>query len=152
MAMLRFFALISIAILAVNSSAAGTNVYKCGSTYSQTPCDGTAPVRMDDSRSQKQKAQSEAVAKNQARTANSLEKTRLKEEAQALAQAKELSQANAKAAALANKKKAVQATADASNPTILSAPTNKSKNKKEPQYFTAKESAMPRKSASSPGK
>ncbi len=149
---LPIIALILIATWSVNTRATGTNIYKCGSTYSQTPCDDAAPVRIDDSRTQRQKEQSESIAKNQAKVANSMEKARLKDEAQALTQANKLNQASARAAALASKKKGALAAQDSGKPVVLSAPASKGKNRKEPEYFTAKGNAVPDKSATGPGK
>lgn len=60
--------------------AEAQNAYRCGNSYSQTPCPGGVAVDADDSRSQAQKAQSDSATKRDLRTADSLEKTRLQQE------------------------------------------------------------------------
>ena len=148
---LPIFALILIAGWAINTWATGTNVYKCGATYSQTPCERAIPVRVDDDRSPDQKKQSDVSTQQQARTANALEKTRVKEENLAQSEATKLHQASAKISTKAEtnkKKKAAQEAQDAQKPVLLSPPTGKGKRKKEPEYFTAKAAQAPRAAAS----
>ncbi len=142
------FALILIAGVAINTRATGMNVYKCGSTYSQTPCESAVPMRVEDGRSAAQKVQADAATKHQARTANTLEETRVKEESQALATAIKLNQASAKAAAQNSKKKAAQEAKVAEKPIVLNPPAAKGKSKRAAEYFTAKASTSPSKPAS----
>jgi hypothetical protein len=61
--------------------AAAQNVYRCGDSYSQTPCAGGAVVNSDDPRSASQRAQTTQAAQRDARAADAMEKARLKEEA-----------------------------------------------------------------------
>lgn len=129
MTKLRLFALFFIAACAGPTWATGSNVYKCGSTYSQTPCDGAVSVRVDDARSKEQKLQSDASVVQQGKAANAMEKTRLREEAQAIAQskpAKSTEKLSAKA----------QSKADTDMTGTLK---NRKGRKKESEFFTAKE-------------
>lgn len=77
---LSSIALILIVTCAIQAKAQTPNAYRCGNSYSQTPCPGGAPVDAADSRSSAQKAQSEAVIQRDKSTANSMEKSRLQEE------------------------------------------------------------------------
>ena len=85
MTKLRLFALFLIAPLSGFTWASGPIVYKCGSSYSQIPCDGATPLKMDDSRSKAQKLQSDADVAQQRQKADAMEKSRLQDEAKALA-------------------------------------------------------------------
>ncbi len=58
-------------------------VYRCGNTYSQQPCFDATTVQTEDPRSESQKAQARQAAQRDAKLANDMEKSRLKEEAQA---------------------------------------------------------------------
>ena len=70
---------------ALSMSAAAQTVYKCGQTYSQTPCPGAVPLSVDDGRSAAQKAQSQAVIKQDAKNAEAMQKDRLAQEKRDLA-------------------------------------------------------------------
>ena len=59
---------------------AAQTVYRCGETYSQTPCPGAVPLSVEDSRSAAQKAQSQAVARQDARTAEQMRRDRQAQE------------------------------------------------------------------------
>ena len=137
MTSLRPFALFFIAACAGPSWSAGPNIYKCGSTYSQTPCDGAQAMQVDDARSKEQKLQSETATKRQGKTANAMEQARLKEEAQA----------NARGQPKKTTTKPViktQAKAPADSGSMSTATDNKRK-KKESEFFTAKEAAPAKK-------
>lgn len=73
-------ALFLVALCAIQITAHGQNAYRCGNSYSQTPCPGGAAVDTADSRSSAQKAQSDAVIERDKATANSMEKSRLQQE------------------------------------------------------------------------
>ena len=133
MTKLRLFALFFIATCAVSAWAAGSNVYKCGSTYSQTPCDGAVPVRVDDTRSKEQKSQSDADIVQQGKTANAMEKARLKEEARAIAQSQS-SQTAPKPNSKVKSGSSVSAASKGGKP-----------EKKEAEFFIAKEAAPAKK-------
>ena len=77
---LTSLAIILIATCSFLTRADAQNAYRCGNSYSQTPCPGGVPVDADDSRSKAQKAQSESAIKRDVRTADSMEKTRLQQE------------------------------------------------------------------------
>lgn len=130
------FALFFIAAWAGSTWAAGSNVYKCGSTYSQTPCDGAVMVPVDDARSKAQKIQADAATVQQGKTANAMEKARLKEEARALAQGKPAKPSPKTAAQAPSKPKA--------DTNVLAPKSNKGK-KKEPEFFTAQDAAPAKK-------
>ena len=61
-------------------------IYRCGNTYSQTPCPGGAIVAADDRRSAEQKAQTDAAAAQAARQADGMQRERLALERAANAQ------------------------------------------------------------------
>ena len=133
---LQLFALFFIATWAGSTWTAGTNVYKCGSTYSQTPCEGAVAVQVNDARSKEQKSQSDATIVQQGKTAQAMEKARLKDEAQAIAHNKP---------AKSTAKPAAKAPAEPKNDTLTAGTAKKTKGKKkEPEFFTAKE-AVPAK-------
>lgn len=134
---LRLFALFFIAAWAGSTWAAGTNVYKCGSTYSQTPCEGAVAVQVNDARSKEQKSQSDAAIVQQGKVANAMEKVRLKEEAQVIAQHKPKK---------TTVKPAAKAPAEPKTDTLTPSTAKKSKGKKEePEFFTAKEATPAKK-------
>ena len=60
--------------------AQAQNVYRCGESYSNTPCPGARVVPTDDARSPAQRAQTDAATRRDARSAQVLENERLKEE------------------------------------------------------------------------
>ena len=76
---------IAIAIFFIASPALSTvsmaqNVYKCGATYSQIPCEGSVSLNMADQRSKEQQLQSGTVATKDAKAATAMEKARRQEE------------------------------------------------------------------------
>jgi len=75
--------LIFMAVCALGAvqPAAAQNVYRCGDTYSQRPCAGGTLVPTDDARSDAQRAEARAAAQRNGKTADAMEKARLKEEA-----------------------------------------------------------------------
>jgi len=77
------FATILIAATSLPIGAAAQNVYKCGSAYSQQPCPGGQALTAGDGRSLQQERESAHTAKRDARLADTMEKDRLKQEAQA---------------------------------------------------------------------
>lgn len=77
------FAALLLALFACRVPAQAQNVYRCGESYSNTPCAGAVVVPTDDRRSAAQRAQTDAAAKRDARSAQVLENERLKREAKA---------------------------------------------------------------------
>ena len=60
--------------------ASGQTVYRCGSTYSQTPCGVGVEIEVDDSRTPEQRTQADESRKRQAELAQTLEQERLTQE------------------------------------------------------------------------
>ncbi|CAN5443020.1 hypothetical protein BH11PSE7_BH11PSE7_13450 [soil metagenome] len=73
-------AVLSMMCLAGPMAGAQT-VYRCGSSYSQSPCPAGVAVAVDDPRSAQQKQETEAAARHDSKTADGMEKSRLKQEA-----------------------------------------------------------------------
>lgn len=113
-----------IAACAVSTGAWGQKVYRCGATYSQTPCQDAVTIDADDARSQAQKTQADQSTARDIKTANTLEQARLKEEETAAARSQRVTQGH-KSSTAKSKAKTV-ATAQ-----------KKSKKKKDPEFFTA---------------
>ncbi len=63
--------------------AAAQPVYRCGSSYSQTPCQGATTVETSDPRTAADAARAEAATRADAKRADALEKARLAQEAKA---------------------------------------------------------------------
>jgi hypothetical protein len=116
-------AIMLIALLAFLPGVHAQNAYRCGNSYSQTPCPGGVPVAADDSRSKAQKAQSESVIKRDLRTGEAMEKSRLQQE-----------EAQKRTAQLpAEKPVAKSTTTEPGKPT-----QSTKKRSRAPEYFTAK--------------
>ena len=128
-------AIIFIAAPALSTGSKAQNIFKCGATYSQVPCEGSVALNMADRRSKEQQLQSGKIVKQDARTAAAMEKARLKEEASAGANSLGAPKATRPPAATPEKKQNSVPTT-----TILSAGTGSkgspSKNK-DPEFFTA---------------
>lgn len=141
MKQLLSLATIFIATCLISTGAAGQDVYRCGSTYSQKPCPDALVVDVQDARSKTQKAESDAAIQREAAAGNAMEKARLKAEAQQRAD-------NAKAASTQNKKAASKPKGAASAPAPADATASSSQpdkghakkksKKKEPEFFTAR--------------
>jgi hypothetical protein len=69
-----------MASFALTTGAAGQQVYKCGSSYSQEPCPGASVIDVTDQRTSEQKMQTDMASRRDATNAASLEKTRLQQE------------------------------------------------------------------------
>ncbi len=124
-----------LVLLAACTGAAAQQVYRCGNSYSQTPCAGAVPVQTDDPRTAEQRAaaqQSQSAAKALARD---MEATRRKDAAQAMA-ADKLALARAVAA---------QKKAEDKKPTPAKAKKKAGGTRtvkvKEPEFFTATDGA-----------
>lgn len=77
---------LSITLLCLAASgwtapAAAQDIYRCGDSYSQQRCPGGVLVPTEDARSAAQGKQTSVAAQRDARTADAMEKARLKEEA-----------------------------------------------------------------------
>lgn len=113
-----------IAASDLSTSAGAQNVYRCGDSYSQSPCAGGVAVDASDSRTRAQQAQAAADTARARQAANALEKDRLKQEEAAARADRQAPQADAG--------KAPTATHD-----TKPAHTSKKKPAKQPPYFTA---------------
>ncbi len=67
--------------LGIALPGAAETVYRCGESYSQQPCPGGKAVQADDPRSESQRAQTRDAARRDAKVADEMQKSRLKEEA-----------------------------------------------------------------------
>ena len=65
------------------------NIYKCGSSYSQTPCAGGQVLNVDDARSPAQQQQTQEATNNAKKLADQLKKQRLAQEKQAVNDARQ---------------------------------------------------------------
>jgi len=73
-------AAIALALLACGSAAA-EEVYRCGNAYSQKPCPGGTTVQVEDTRSAAQNKASIEQTQRDAKSAEAMQKERVKEEA-----------------------------------------------------------------------
>ena len=114
----KHLALTTVAVLSICQAAAAQQVYRCGNSYSQTPCTGAIAINTDDARTPEQRAEAKQALASDKALAKELEASRRKDEARALAADKQaLAQAAArhkklekpvavKKPAVANKRKA----------------------------------------------
>ena len=119
-------ALLLLSLHALSAGAQSQTIYRCGSRYSQVPCEGAVEINAQDARTAAQKTASVKAIERDGRTAETLEKTRLQAEKQRADQDLKLLQAQVKASKVAQK------------PSAKSLKTEK-KNQAEP--FVAKASA-----------
>ena len=77
--------MVFIAIGSMSTWASAQNVYRCGNTYSQTPCPSGKSLDVTDSRTADQKKQTDAAAASSAKAGDNMEKTRLAQEQRDLA-------------------------------------------------------------------
>jgi hypothetical protein len=75
-------AMIFGACCALSTSAASEIVYRCGTVYSQKPCADGVSIEVQDARTLEQKSEADASTRKQSATANAMEASRLKVEAQ----------------------------------------------------------------------
>ncbi len=114
-----------IAACAVSTGAlAQKTIYRCGATYSQIPCAGGTTLEANDTRSKTDKNEADNATKRDIKQARDMEKTRLKNENDALAAARLSAKSDAKL-----QDKSVKEPHEAKKP---------KHKKKEPEFFTAK--------------
>ncbi len=135
--------LASLVAVSTCTGVAAQQVYRCGSSYSQTPCAGAVVVPTDDPRTAEQRAAAKQGLIADKALAKDLEATRRKDAAQALA-ADKLALARAEAA---HKKTDVKQATPA-NAKKKTGGTRKAK-AKEPAFFTATDGATSSKKKSS---
>lgn len=123
--------LIALACTVTASQSGAQKVYRCGSVYSQTPCEGAVTLDVNDSRTAAQKREADQLIEREAKAAKGMEARRIQEEKQVAARdaaaRKETEQrklAESRAAAAAQKP-----------PEHHLKPAKKGK--KEPEFFTA---------------
>ncbi len=75
--------IVAIAAMSLCTGLSAQTVYCCGNSYSQTPCPGDGTVDATDRRTPEQRKAHEASVEHEKRAGNTLEQTRLKEEAAA---------------------------------------------------------------------
>lgn len=124
------FATFLIAACALSTGAmAQKTIYRCGSNYSQVPCEGAVSVDASDARTQADKREADKATQRDMKQGKDMEKMRIKEEKEALAQNRSANASTSKAVAGQPEK------ADAG----LHEKAKRSKHKKkEPEFFTAK--------------
>jgi len=69
-----------IVITAVSTAAGAENIYKCGNSYSQTPCTDGKVLSIEDTRDAQQKKVVDANTRRDAKLAKDMEKERLAQE------------------------------------------------------------------------
>lgn len=74
-----------VAVCAFSSAAWAQNTYRCGDSYSQTPCPGGVILDTADKRTHAQKVQTDKASQRDAQIADAMEKARLQQEAKDLA-------------------------------------------------------------------
>lgn len=77
---LPFLAIIFIATIAISTWAEAEIIYKCGSTYSSSPCPGGTLLTIDDARDPAQKQQADAATRRDTELAAAMEKERMAQE------------------------------------------------------------------------
>lgn len=81
-----FLAALLISLFAASKGLQAQNIYKCGNSYSQTPCPGANTLTLDDARDAAQKQQSDAATRRDTGLAAALEKDRIAKEKIAVVQ------------------------------------------------------------------
>ena len=121
------FACVLAASAMFATEAWAQTIYKCANVYSQQLCPGAVTLNVDDSRTQAQKAQADAVSAQAAKAAASLQKDRLAQEKLELAKR-------------ANKP---MRPAVAAKPNVANGSAKQAR-KPVPEYFTASVAAPPK--------
>ena len=119
------FAIVIIANCSIPTWSNAQNLYRCGNTYSQTPCDNGKAIDVTDSRTAAQQKQAAAANSNRMAQAGALEKERLAREKRVLT----------------TKKGPAAVIAPAAGPSGVPAPTDKAlakKRKKAAAEFAGK--------------
>jgi hypothetical protein len=133
----------SLVLLAACTGAAAQQVYRCGNSYSQTPCAGAVAVQTDDPRTAEQRAAAQQAQSAAKAFAKDMETTRRKEEAQALAADKLALTRAAAAHKTAEVKKPAQEKTRKKTGGIRTVKV------KEPEFFTATDGAAGKQKKSS---
>ncbi|MDB5753529.1 MAG: hypothetical protein JWP65_3950 [Ramlibacter sp.] len=80
---MRNIIIASLLAAACSAASAQPQLWRCGASYGQVPCEGGAAVRPPPPVSAAQSAQARSVGKADARLADAMEKARLQQERQA---------------------------------------------------------------------
>lgn len=70
-----------LAILAIANGPAAAQVWRCGDSYGERPCEGGRAVTVQDDRNQAQQSEAERAARRDSRLAEAMERDRLQHEA-----------------------------------------------------------------------
>jgi hypothetical protein len=143
---IRHRALSCLLLLAFNPMALAQPVYRCGNSYSQTPCTGAVPIAADDTRTDAQRTQAKQALSSDKKLSKDLEAARRQDEARELAERKQAQTAT---------QHAKPQKADEKKESRKPAPPSKKRSAKkpEPAFFTATDGATgkkPAKKASAP--
>ena len=133
------FALFLIATSALPAWAQSQKVYRCGATYSQTPCAQGVALEVQDPRTPEQKLQADQATVRDVALADTLEKDRLKAQTQAHAAA----QQQARLAHPAAHGPAAAPRATANERPAPQGKKKKQQKKKEPEFFAVPPAAEP---------
>lgn len=118
------------ALLGATAPLIAQTVYRCGDSYSQSPCEGARTLQLDDARSPAQKADSDDVARRSQQAADALEADRVRSEQQA--RERHRSAAAHRQAAASARKDSAQKPGEAPPPRKKA----KAKLKTDPEFFT----------------
>ncbi len=140
-----FVSAVFITAAMATTTAMGQKIYRCGSEYSQIPCADAVIVEADDPRSSAQKVQSDAMIQRNAAAARNMEKSRLEEEA-ALRATETSNSASSKKKKHPSKQSATNTTVQ---PVLTTGSSEakkvkKSSKNKDPAYFTARSTPIPK--------
>lgn len=132
-------ATIFIATCALSTGAMAQKVYRCGNSYSQTPCPDAVAIEVEDARSKVQKNESDARVRHETTAADAMEKKRLQEEAQSLVNDNAKTTVHGKKSTRTNTAttRTTSTAGDALTPTDKDKKKSSGK-KKEPEFFTAR--------------
>jgi hypothetical protein len=97
---------IALLLIAFCACSASANTWRCGSTYSDRPCEGGKAVKVDDPRSNEDRRAAEDGAKRNSAQADKLEHSRLSQEKAAYDRDRQ-SAREARSAALAERRMAL---------------------------------------------
>jgi hypothetical protein len=115
--------ILAIAAMTLCTGLSAQTVYRCGSSYSQTPCPGGSTVDTTDSRTPEQRKAHEASVTQEKRAGDTLEKNRLKEETAAQRAAEKADKAQRDAEKAAQKASAKKSSTQEKIPAYRAPPT-----------------------------
>lgn len=123
-------------VLSGNAVAASQTIYRCGDSYSQTPCANGSVVQADDARDDAQRSQAQSALQRDKALVKDMEATRRKEAAQEQALNK-AALARARAAHVADDTKSEPKPAKETTPKKTSSKRTAQAKKEETGVFTA---------------